>query len=268
MGVSFGVSDHMRIQATSTGHSLQEMSSIERFLTACTVPLIYQGVDKVRVQGTGTFFEQDGRHFLVTAGHVFKGIDPNELGVPERAGNDAYIWRFGHAQIHHPKNTDELDVGVVELGDKEFIELAVAGWRFLNASNLAPPVSNIEQYIVAGYPDKTVKNIDGTLTPAALFQIYTGPFDGEPRDGRGKFDLLLRYDRKAGNTYGRRKQTPSLEGVSGAAVYAVLPSKDGIWAPEIILKVVGIQTSFVHSEYIRAKSWGLVANLLSQIPTV
>lgn len=260
-----GVFKQMSAQGTSTGFSVQEMGSIERFLTSRTVPLIYQTDENVGVHGTGTFFEHGGRPFLVTAGHVFNGIDPSNLGVPERAGKDVSVWHFGHAKIHHPRNTDEFDVAVVELQDRDFIALVKAGWRFLSTSNVAPPNPTTEQFIVAGYPNETVKNNAGVLTPSALMQLYTGSYDGEVRDGRGEFDLLLRYSPEAGNMFGMRKATPALGGVSGAAVYSVMPSTGALWAPESILKVAGIQVSFMHSKYVRAKTWALVSHVLSLV---
>lgn len=255
----------MTSSTTSTGFTVEEMASIERFLTACTVPLIYQNGDNAGVLATGTFFEHDGRHFLVTAGHIFKGIDPANLGVPAKAGKDVCVWHFGHAQIHHPRNTDEFDVAVVELQDQDFITLARAGWLFLGAANVSC-VTQADQYIVAGYPNETVKNVNGVLTPAALMQLYTGPYEGEVQNGRGEFDFFLRYSREAGNTYGGRKPTPDLGGVSGAAVYSVVPKSEAIWAPENILKVVGIEVAFFHSSYVRVKSWALVSHILSVIP--
>lgn len=256
----------METARTSTEFSLEEMASIERFLIASTVPLVYQKDEVLGVLGTGTFFEQDGRHFLITAGHVFKDIDPLNLGVPERAGKNACVWNFGNAQIHHPRDTDEYDVAVVELQDRDFIALAQAGWLFLNRSNVISFATQSEQYLIAGYPNDTVQNISGVLTPSSLMQLYTGPYAGKENGDRGEFDLLLRYSRGAGNTHGVGKPTPDLGGVSGAAVYAVLPCVENVWAPENILKVVGIQVSFMHSKYVRAKSWALVSHIISLIP--
>lgn len=255
----------MKTACTSTGFSPEELASIERFLIASTVPLVYQKDDVLGVLGTGTFFEQDGRHYLVTAGHVFRGIDPLDLGVPEMAGKNACVWNFGDAQIHHPRDTDEYDVAVVELQDQDFIALAHAGWLFLNSSNVTSIATPSDQYLVAGYPNETVQNVSGVLTPSSLLQLYTGPYDGEENSDRGEHDLLLRYSREAGNTYGVSKATPDLGGVSGASVYAVLPCIENVWAPENILRVVGIQVSFMHSRYVRAKSWALVSHIISLI---
>jgi len=242
------------------------MGSIEHFLMECTVPLIYQTDEQVGVRGTGVFFEHHGRSFLVTAGHVVDAIDPNNLGVPERAGKDVCVLHFGDGQVHHPRNTNEYDVAVVELKNKEFVSLANAGWRFRSASNVSLEDEAGGNYIVAGYPARTVESIDGVLTPYALMQIYTGAYDGEVDGVRGEFDLFLRYGRDATNTFGTRKATPELEGVSGAAVYRVLSSRDVLWAPEGILKIVGIQVSYFHSKYVRVKRWALVSHLLSLIP--
>ncbi|WP_137823614.1 trypsin-like peptidase domain-containing protein [Pseudomonas sp. D(2018)] len=242
----------------------EEMGAIERFLISCTVPLIYQNAQRTCVLGTGTFFEVSDRHFLVTAGHLFEGIDPNNLGVPERSGQDVHIVTIGHGTIYHPKDTDEHDVAVIELLDTDFLRLVQSGWQFLSMANVATPDPTTTTYIVAGHPDETVSYDSGVLRPAALFQIYTGRYEGEVASNRSKFDLYLRYGQQASNTYGFKKDTPHLGGVSGASVYAVTPSQSIIWAPEGILRIVGIQVAFVNEsrKYLHAKTWPLVEHVL------
>jgi hypothetical protein len=247
----------------TTGLPLPELGTIEKFLIGCTVPLVYQSEERTGVLGTGAFFSLEGRPFLVTAGHLFRSADPNKIGVPERAGKDVAMWYLGHATIHHPKDTDEHDVAVIELLDQEFIQRARSGWNFLTEANVAVAEQVFENYIIAGYPDSTVIYEDGTLRPTALMQLYTAPYDGEVSGDRGEFDLFFRYGREAGNTHGQRKETPALGGASGALVYGIAEPSTGIWAPEGVLKVVGIQVSFVHSKYVRAKKWALLQHVLA-----
>ncbi len=253
----------MRSLTETTGLSLPELGTLEQFLVGCTVPLVYQSAERTGVLGTGAFFWFDGRPCLVTAGHLFQDADPNKIGVPERAGKDVAMWYLGHATIHHPRNTDEHDVAVIELLDEEFIERARSGWTFLNESNLAATDAQFENYLIAGYPDTTVTYENATLRPSALFQLYTAPYVGEVDGGRGEFDLFFRYSREAGNTYGLPKETPHLGGASGALVYGLADRPPGIWSPESVLKIVGIEVAFVHSKYVRAKKWALLQHVLS-----
>ena len=58
-------------------------------------------------------------------------------------------------------------------------------------------------------------------------------------------------------------KTPELPGVSGASIWELRPVT-GVWTPEAATRVVGIQSSYMHSKYIRAKSWWAVAKVLEQ----
>jgi hypothetical protein len=256
-------SQTMRSLTETTGLSLPELGALEKYLIGCTVPLVYQGDERPGVLGTGAFFCFDGRPFLVTAGHLFQNADPNKIGVPERAGKDVPMWYLGHATIHHPRDTDEHDVAIIELLDEEFVERARAGWTFLGEGNAATSEGPYENYLIAGYPDTTVAYSDGTLRPAALFQLYTETYTGDVDGERGEFDLFLRYGREAGSTHGFPKDTPHLGGASGALVYALTGRPSGVWSPEGMLRVVGIQVAFVHSKYVRAKKWALLQHVRS-----
>jgi hypothetical protein len=248
-----------------TGLSLPELASIERFLVGCTVPLIYEGDTRTGILGTGTFVSFLERVFFVTAGHHFTNADPTLMAIPERAGKNVHVWTFGHATIHHPKNTDEHDVAVIELLDPDFVARVRDGWTILDGSNVEVADAAAENYLIAGYPDATVKYENAMLTPSALMQLYTAPYDGEIVGDRGDFDLFFRYGEAAGNTYGFKKDTPHLGGASGALVFALGARPAGVWSPEAVLKVVGVQVSFIHSKYVRAKKWGLVEHVLSLI---
>lgn len=245
-----------------TGLSLPEQASIKKFLVSCTVPLVYRAKERAGVLGTGAFFATESRSFFITAAHLFPGADPNMMGVPERGGEDGAVSGFGHATIHHPRNTDDHDVAVIELEDSEFIQRAKSGWTFLDASNVAADDFQSENYLIAGYPDATVRYKDGVLTPSALMQLYTGPYKDDVVGGRGEFDFFLRYGEEAGNVYGFTKETPHLGGASGALVFGLAERPVGIWSPQAVLKIVGVQVAFVHAKYVRAKRWTLLQHVL------
>lgn len=253
----------MKPSLTSTGLPVEEMDTLKRFFLSCTVPIVYQSEADAQVFGTGTFVEYQGRPFLISAGHVFDRVDANRLGVPERSGRDVDIWHFGYCTVHHPRNTDEFDVAIVQLQDDEFISRARSGWHFLNEGNIAPSNATFDHYVVAGYPDETVEFVDGVLRPTELTQLYTGIYDGEIEGSRTEYDLFLRYGREAKTAFGAVKETPQLGGASGAAVYGRASRAEGVWAPESILSVVGIQVSSLHSKYVRVKKWQLVQQILS-----
>lgn len=240
------------------------MRSIEKFLGSCTVPLVYQADNRTFVHGTGTFVKFGARRYLVTAAHIFSGIDPACLAVPE-APTNAHIWTLGNITIHHPKEKDEFDVAVVRLEDDDFCDRISKGWRFLEPHNVSATSLASSDYIVAGYPTVTVEKKVGLLVPQALMQLYTGPYDGPVEGGRSNLDIFLRYSRNAEGAYGDTKPTPDLSGISGASVWNIDTKPNGLWAPESILKIVGVQVSFKHSSYLRAKSWALVSEVVCRV---
>lgn len=246
---------------THTGFSSAEMGAIQRFLISCTVPLVYQTDDSTIVEGTGFFYRHGASRFLVTAAHVLVGHDPNRFGIPERPGENVYVWHLGDAMIHHPVKHEEHDVAVVQLQDGDFTRVAEAGWFFFGESNVAEEPLVATDYVIAGYPTKSVEERNGQLAPTELTQIYTGPYDGSIEGSHSKFDLLLRYGKQANGMYGARKNTPELGGISGAAVFSVSRSPSAVWAPERVLKLAGVEVSCKHSKYIRAKRWSLVAHI-------
>jgi hypothetical protein len=66
-----------------TGFSATQLQAIEAFLLACTVPLVREEDDKLRLLGTGTVFRLEGQLWLVTASHVIRHKeDLKELAVP------------------------------------------------------------------------------------------------------------------------------------------------------------------------------------------
>ena len=80
-------------------------------------------------------------------------------------------------------------------------------------------------------------------------------------------DLFLEYGRVAEDLDGRDISTPALDGVSGATAWTIQPpsSDRTVWSPEGLVKIAGIQASFLHSQFIRIKSWSAVAILFGNI---
>jgi hypothetical protein len=59
------------------------MSAIEQFTAKVTVPVLYDDPEAALDQvGTGTLFEIDHRLFLVTAAHLFEGVNPSNFSIP------------------------------------------------------------------------------------------------------------------------------------------------------------------------------------------
>jgi hypothetical protein len=241
-----------------TGFSRTQLEAIEAFLRSCTIPLVGEEDKKLALLGMGTFFSLDGQLWLVTAAHVVKHRDDlKELAVPMRS-----LGRFitlGNCCLYRPSNLD-LDVALIHIQDADFKRYVSENWRVLDDSNVIRFDPSASRYIVAGYPRETLanKNMDWHK---AFTQIHAGPYSGGAADASHPV-FRLAYSRSAPDLSGAVTDTPDLHGVSGASVWAVVNAADGIWAPEKALKIVAVQVSFKHSEYIGAEWWTLVREVL------
>jgi hypothetical protein len=237
-----------------TGFSIPEMEAIEEFLRSCTVPLVRAEDDKLALLGTGTFFRLEERLWLVTAAHVIRDeADLKELGIPMKTA--AQFLTLGNCTLYRPNNLN-LDVAIVLVQDTEFEEYVYSNWRVLDDSNITRFNPAISRYIVAGYPRETLAKT-AINWRKSFTQIHVGPYPGGAGDADHSM-FRLAYSRTASDSSGSVTNTPSLSGVSGASVWAVMDAAAPPWAPEKVLKVVAVQVSFKHSDYIGAEWWTLV----------
>jgi hypothetical protein len=239
--------------------SLPELSPIEaeairEFLRSCAVPLVREVGDNLALMGTGSFFRLEGHLWLVTAAHVI----PDELNLSKLAVPMRTVGQFltlGNCTLYRPDNFN-LDVAIVLIQDADFQRLAPQNWRVLEEGNITRFDPTGLVYVIAGYPLETLvkKGIDWLNS---FTQIYTSPYAGGVEDADHQM-FHLTYSRAASLPSGRPAETPSLVGLSGASVWALTKAQDELWTPDKVLKVVAIQVSFKHSDYIGAEWWTLV----------
>jgi hypothetical protein len=251
----------METLARLTGFDDHERLSLQTFLNACTVPIIYGSGDQAAVQGTGTLFEHEDRLFLVTAAHVLQGIDLARLALPQNPRNSRALL-FGAAAAWWSKN-DLVDVAVVEIRDGSLRDELQQGWRVLDGSNVAMDTAGTNSFVVAGYPSVTVKQVGGFLVPSTMTQLFTGRYVGETQGEKVEHDFFLTFGRTAKGADGSIA-TPMLQGMSGASVWT-LHRCEGLWNPESVLKIAGIQISYVHERYVRATGWLPIARIFERI---
>ena len=239
------------------------VASVGEFLRSCTIPLVFEEGDTSFIHGTGCFFQGVESLYLITASHVLSSIDPAKLGVPKNP-IEAHSFTFGQVTVNYP--TDEkLDVAVVRIEDPDFPNAVAANWRVLDPKNVLLRPAECNRFIVAGYPTQTALKEGDVIRPKPL-QLYTTRYTEQVDGGLGPFDFALAYAREANDVKGRAIATPKVEGVSGAAVWGLASSTpEDIWTPESQLKLVGVQSSYVHSKYIRAKSWTLILEVFRRI---
>jgi hypothetical protein len=245
-----------------------EAIALERFVHSVSPPLVLEiGEALARCHGTGTLFEIEGRYFIITARHIFDGIDASALAIPEHP-TEGGMHTLGCINIYRP-DQPHVDVAAIELLQTEIISKLQRSWQWLSLANVALPTNSVSasNFFVSGYPTAESKEREGSLA-GKLCTAYTQRLIKTPAEAglpvTEGLDFFLEYKREAYDLSGQLMTTPVPPGMSGASIWE-RRSVSGVWTPESSARVVGIQTSFVHSEFLRAKSWMAVAILLSKV---
>lgn len=247
-------------------------SAIEQFLAKVTIPVLLDDTKHGMIpHGTGAFFDIEGRSFLILAGHLLDEIDPADLAVPVRL-QGTEVKTLGMLDVLRPTNVD-LDVAALELKDSSFVSQLRSGWRFLGLSNVASP-SQDGAFILAGYPAAMTEKRGGILG-GRLLTFYTERLEHPPdlasfrvRPHDPKIDFFFKYDVAAMLvSNGEDGKTPALPGASGASIWEWHDPQEGVhWTPELVLKVVAVQSGWNErtSKWFRATGWGAVLDTVRQ----
>jgi hypothetical protein len=245
-----------------------EATAIERFVLHVTVPIFLEVGDSGGLLATGTLFKIGGRSFLITARHVFDDLpDLTMLAYPENPIHGG-LYTLGSFTVLKPSEK-HIDVAVVELKSPETVERLEANWKFLSLVNVAAPslITGDGAFFVSGYPGSLTKTQLG-WTKGKLATAYTQRLPSPPIEAAqpviSGLDLFFDYGHDATSVTGASVKTPELPGVSGPSVWELRPV-NGVWTPEGAIRVVGIQSAYIHSKYFRAKSWWAVAKVLEQV---
>jgi hypothetical protein len=104
---------------------------------------------------------------------------------------------------------------------------------------------------------------------AKLLTIYTTQLPSAPPDANAPVDPTLDFfllcDDSAEAVNGTSAEIPRLEGTSGCSIWEVRSLPEGeIWAPEKVLRVIGVSSAYLHKKYTRAKRWLAAAEILSR----
>jgi hypothetical protein len=247
-----------------------EKLALEQFLLNATPPILYdhgeKGIDQI---GTGTLFRICGRHFLVTARHLFYDnaitYDPARIAFPETPrGITPYT--FGRSNVYYPDN-ESIDVVVLELLQQEAVERLSSGWQFLCEGNIGV-ASSCGTFVLAGYPSsqlvKRGDKLGGTLLSLYTERMADLPAEAKP-DPDPRIDMFFHLDEEATKLDGSMAKVPKLPGVSGASIWEASPISSAIWTPQGFLKIVGVQSAYRPGKYIRAINWLGVAEIFRKI---
>ncbi len=256
----------------SFANEQSRLRSIYQFLASCSIPLLTDFGDTVRILGTGTLFEAVGKQFLITALHVLKDFDPNDaldvdglsrlewndVGLPltRQASGTRNVWTIPKGLLLLP--TDDLyDVAIVEIQDKNTVRKLKRTWHFISPSNIDAVGVPADEFIMVGYPnpriDLTFKA--GERFDSKLFCNITRKFRGSldnldmkiPLDER--VDLLLEHSDKVPSADGTTGPMPDLGGASGCSVWRLGPAGNDSEDPQSHIKLVATFSSVVEDPH-------------------
>ncbi|MFT3924595.1 MAG: hypothetical protein QM778_18795 [Myxococcales bacterium] len=203
-------------------------------------------------QGTGTFFETDRHHYLVTAAHVAEdlGADDLRFGLILQPGGSKAIFEPERPDHWILGNQATRDVAAFRLARGDVQEIKRAGFRFLRVSDFAD--GEFGRFAIYGYP-KAMTTIDHHGLHKDSVWLEVPAYEGSERCGKNEF-LLKWHD---GIDF-------HLGGVSGSPVWAVLEQRPGsIWGgPTAHYKFCGIQISIKKGEWIKFVQAFVVGEML------
>lgn len=253
------VSPDASSNASSNAFSNAFSSPVPGFVRDAAVPIVLFAGQRAAVRGTATLIRAGQHLFLLTAAHLFDDdvrLGDLALPLPRAQGwvtlAGAAVRRADTGYGREPGAGEGSDIAVVALPRatqaalaREWCAVSLSAIAAASYDAAAPQDAEHPQHYVAGYPAALSRQHQEWLVAKRLLLI-TGVLLAPPAPATRR-DLLLAYSRIAPRTDGTEIHTPALEGVSGAAVWAVC-RQNGMRA----LMIVGVQSSFRHSKYLRA----------------
>ena len=253
----------------------QQDALVSRYVVEVTIPLLADNpkLDEQGpiVLGTGTLFAHGGRHFIVTAAHILKkdqqdpaseDIDLEAIAFPS-GRSDATMLTLGSFVVHRPESTSHIDVVVLELKDEESIAALKTGWRFLGFGAVADFPFNA-RFILSGFPLEGA-SWDGNNVGQNFLMLSTDPLHYIPEVDypEPSVDRFFYLERQGQMLDGTLRDIPRLQGLSGASLWAY-SEPDGFWSPSAALKVVAVQSSAKHGDWIRSVDWAAVRYIFNK----
>jgi hypothetical protein len=236
--------------------------ALEQFMLRSALPILAEVDGDVHARGTGTLFTMRDRYYLVTADHVLKDIDGATLSSPMGRTN-ATILTWGCVSILNYKSAPALDVAVVEFNSPEVIAGLSSAYTFLTLDQVGIPSGGPDHWVV-GFPEALSASDHATVNQTPM-SFLTKLLPSPPKWARDVVptDLFLAMASEGELDNGARISMPRFQGVSGASIWEISHGDEpGLWTPGKAAKVIGVQTSARHGEYIRATRWDAVLPLI------
>lgn len=245
--------------------SREQLRSIEQYLARTVFPIVSEVEEGTKLCGSGCFYRSEDDTFLVSAAHVFDGIDFDNSGIPEEPATDCRIMSFDSLDIYRPDDP-ALDVAILKLREGVFREEVAPRWNILAAEQVQSEwQAKDAEYLLAGHPIANVALVGNKIVPQSHFQLYTQHYAGNVDGGRTPVDFFMRHSRTVNNAADESVELFPLEGASGSPVWLLSEPEDGVWTPQKQLHLCGVQISYKANHYIRAQSWVFVDEMIRRL---
>lgn len=238
-----------------------EQSLILRHVVPGSIPVFRFVGDTPHELGTGTIFNIDGVHLLVTAAHVVTKLSKDECIVLIGEGGRCFRVQCTCASVAEP------DVAVLRLSEESVAQLpkgqVVLGLR--DVVDFREPFFYRNEFILCGFPvaSQVIDRERADLNPLVYRCVA---YEGTPPEEvdlvwerpfiRG-VDFLLHLDEEGRHHDGTSGPIPPLNGMSGCPQWGMVPGT----VPGG-MKIFGIQTAVLRRRWVRCTMWGVVAGLI------
>jgi hypothetical protein len=225
-------------------------AAIRDALLRRAVPLSRLVEGRIEPLATATLIVDGRDGAVLTAAHVFEQASVGDLAIPLPRESRLLMLRSTHVRVvAHP----HLDIALLWFEDRAAGARLCANWTACPLRQWCAPAAAAAAtlHAIAGYPASNARRADGCVYVKPVV-VFTGALDA----------VRYAYARTAVRIDGLEIHTPELDGVSGAAVWAVEPDAGG--ELDCVLRPHAVQVAFQHSHHVRGEPIAGAAELLSR----
>ncbi len=268
------ISDSILAQLEDKNQYKWLSDSLISVIKKSTIPILVNQGEIYRQHGTGTLLRVAERSFLVTAAHVFRSAQQNNLTLYIGASESKVVPLSGKFYYTPGGEDDPYDLGVRELSQSVVDNLKSLEFARLLDVITPSKIDPDDLYCLAGFPTLLSKEASSeqamaeSKTMLIVSHCYRGSTTALPNYDP-KFHILLHGDRNDAVPIDGTNQTvpAKLNGISGC----------GIWKTNIALveriqdwrlssaRLIAIQTCvYERSQVIRGTFWSGVVTLIER----
>jgi hypothetical protein len=230
-------------------------AGLHALIDACAVPLVAHDYCRAGILGSATLVHHHGQPWLLTAAHLFDLVPRcgNWL-APAKDGGE--LLALDGAVV---RRAPGLDLAVIDLRRVKSLPRLLHGRHAVALDQaIAPPAAGRDTvYAVSGFPAAWSQFEHGWLAAKRLTVLTRR---ARHAGQRSRHDRVYDYGHVALRSDGQWIHTPALEGMSGAAIWALSTGRDG----RHHARLAAVQSAFMHGRYLRGHEAGAALPLLQE----